>query len=194
MTDTLTPALQADKLVKIYDEGPARIEVLSNVSLTVARGEMVAIVGASGSGKSTLLHILGLLDVPSSGSVSVDGQLAVGLTEAKKSQVEDDAREEPGLGRAQQEAQEIEHVHAGHEHHARRDDAPGDHDPRDPDARADFVEDDVAGDLEQEIADEEYPRAQPVHRLAELEFLQHLQLGEAHVDAVQVGHDIADDQ
>jgi lipoprotein-releasing system ATP-binding protein len=83
MTDTLTPALQADKLVKIYDEGPARIEVLSNVSLTVARGEMVAIVGASGSGKSTLLHILGLLDVPSSGSVSVDGQLAVGLTEAK---------------------------------------------------------------------------------------------------------------
>ncbi|CAB3629104.1 ABC transporter ATP-binding protein [Achromobacter sp. SIMBA_011] len=87
MTDTVTPALQADNLVKIYDEGPARIEVLSNVSLSVARGEMVAIVGASGSGKSTLLHILGLLDVPTSGSVSVDGHLAVGLSEAKKSQV-----------------------------------------------------------------------------------------------------------
>ena len=42
MTDTVTPALQADNLVKIYDEGPARIEVLSNVSLSVARGEMVA--------------------------------------------------------------------------------------------------------------------------------------------------------
>ena len=61
---SLTPALQAENIVKVYDEGPARIEVLSNVSLSVARGEMVAIVGASGSGKSTLLHILGLLDVP----------------------------------------------------------------------------------------------------------------------------------
>ncbi|MNQ04074.1 Lipoprotein-releasing system ATP-binding protein LolD [compost metagenome] len=87
MTDSLTPALQADNIVKVYDEGPARIEVLSNVTLSVARGEMVAIVGASGSGKSTLLHILGLLDMPSSGSVSVDGQLAVGLSEAKKSAV-----------------------------------------------------------------------------------------------------------
>lgn len=85
--DALTPALQAENIVKVYDEGPARIEVLSNVSLSVARGEMVAIVGASGSGKSTLLHILGLLDVPTSGSVSVDGQLAVGLSEAKKSAV-----------------------------------------------------------------------------------------------------------
>ncbi|MBO1012178.1 ATP-binding cassette domain-containing protein [Achromobacter sp. SD115] len=87
MTDMLTHALQADNIVKVYDEGPARIEVLSNVSLTVARGEMVAIVGASGSGKSTLLHILGLLDVPTSGSVSVDGQLAVGLSEGRKSAV-----------------------------------------------------------------------------------------------------------
>jgi len=82
-----TPALQAENIVKVYDEGPARIEVLSNVSLSVARGEMVAIVGASGSGKSTLLHILGLLDVPTSGSVSVDGQVGLGLSESKKSAV-----------------------------------------------------------------------------------------------------------
>src|SRR5690606_31225966 len=87
MIDKQTPALQADNIVKVYDEGPARIEVLSNVSLSVARGEMVAIVGASGSGKSTLLHILGLLDVPTSGTVSVDGELAVGLSESRKSAV-----------------------------------------------------------------------------------------------------------
>lgn len=79
------PALQAEHLGKVYDEGPARIEVLSDVSLSVARGEMVAIVGASGSGKSTLLHILGLLDVPSSGTVSVDGVPAAGLSEKRKS-------------------------------------------------------------------------------------------------------------
>ncbi|MEN5342875.1 ATP-binding cassette domain-containing protein [Achromobacter mucicolens] len=82
-----TPALQVENIVKVYDEGPARIEVLSNVSLSVARGEMVAIVGASGSGKSTLLHILGLLDVPTSGSITVDGQLGIGLSESRKSAV-----------------------------------------------------------------------------------------------------------
>lgn len=87
MIDASTSALQADDLVKVYDEGPARIDVLRNVSLSVARGEMVAIVGASGSGKSTLLHILGLLDEPTRGSVSVDGQAAVGLSEARKSLV-----------------------------------------------------------------------------------------------------------
>ena len=93
MTDALftpagdTAALQARNLVKTYDEGPARIQVLNDVSLTVARGEMVAIVGASGSGKSTLLHILGLLDVPSSGEVTVDGVAAAGLSEGQKSAV-----------------------------------------------------------------------------------------------------------
>ncbi|OZI70683.1 ABC transporter ATP-binding protein [Bordetella genomosp. 12] len=85
MTDTLQPALRAEHLSKVYDEGPARIQVLDDVSLVVPRGEMVAIVGASGSGKSTLLHILGLLDVPSSGSLIVDGTSADGLSEARKS-------------------------------------------------------------------------------------------------------------
>jgi hypothetical protein len=109
-------------------------------------------------------------------------------------QVQDDAREEPGFGRAQQEAQDVEHVHAGHEHHAGGNDAPGDHDARDPDLRAHFVQDDVAGNLENEVADEEDAGAQPVHRFAELQFLQHLQLGEAHVHAVQVGHHVAHHQ
>lgn len=80
-----TPALEAKHLGKVYDEGPSRIQVLNDVSLTVARGEMVAIVGASGSGKSTLLHILGLLDVPTSGDLTVDGVAAKGLSESAKS-------------------------------------------------------------------------------------------------------------
>jgi len=80
-----TPALRAERLSKFYDEGPERIDVLTDVSLTVARGEMVSIIGASGSGKSTLLHILGLLDAPDHGSVTVDGTAASGLGESAKS-------------------------------------------------------------------------------------------------------------
>jgi lipoprotein-releasing system ATP-binding protein len=79
------PALQAEGVVKIYHEGPTRVDVLTDVSLTVAEGEMVAIRGASGSGKSTLLHLLGLLDVPTRGSVTVAGIKTCGLSEAKKS-------------------------------------------------------------------------------------------------------------
>lgn len=82
MTDI---ALQAQNLVKVYDEGTERVDVLRDVSFSVARGEMVAIVGASGSGKSTLLHILGLLDEPTSGAVHVAGESAAGLSEARKS-------------------------------------------------------------------------------------------------------------
>ncbi|HTK01243.1 MAG TPA: ATP-binding cassette domain-containing protein [Bordetella sp.] len=78
-------ALHAENLTKVYDEGPARIDVLRDVSLSIRRGEMLAIVGASGSGKSTLLHILGLLDVPTHGKVTVDGVDASGLAEAAKS-------------------------------------------------------------------------------------------------------------
>ncbi|MVW71124.1 ABC transporter ATP-binding protein [Bordetella sp. 15P40C-2] len=83
--DMTTPALQALNLTKVYDEGPTRIQVLNDVSVTVERGEMVAIVGASGSGKSTLLHILGLLDVPSTGQVTIDGVSTTGLSESQKS-------------------------------------------------------------------------------------------------------------
>ena len=79
--------LRAESLGKRYDEGGATIEVLSDVSLHVAAGEMVAIVGASGSGKSTLLHLLGLLDTPSSGHVEVDGQRVEGLGEAARSRL-----------------------------------------------------------------------------------------------------------
>ncbi len=61
-------------LRKTYQEGPLPVEVLSGVELQVARGERIAILGASGSGKSTLLDLLGGLDTPDSGSVTVAGQ------------------------------------------------------------------------------------------------------------------------
>jgi len=66
--------LSADKVAKTYQEGKLRTEVLSDVSLAIRRGETVAIVGASGTGKSTLLHILGGLDAPTAGDVTVEGK------------------------------------------------------------------------------------------------------------------------
>jgi len=61
-------------LAKTYTEGPAVVEVLTDINLDVAAGERLAIVGASGSGKSTLLHLLGGLDTPTQGEVWVDGR------------------------------------------------------------------------------------------------------------------------
>jgi len=87
MTDAIVHALRAVNLVKTYTEGGQSVPVLRDVSLHVDRGEMVAIVGASGSGKSTLLHSLGLLDLPTSGEVFVNGKAASGLSETERSRI-----------------------------------------------------------------------------------------------------------
>ncbi len=63
--------LRLEDIKKSYDTGSDRLEVLCGVDLTVGEGEIVAIVGPSGVGKSTLLHIMGALDVPTSGKVYV---------------------------------------------------------------------------------------------------------------------------
>ncbi len=78
------PVLECRGLRKTYVSGPLEVPVLLGVDLSVARGERLAIVGASGSGKSTLLHLLGGLDAPTSGSVSVDGVDLRGLSEKER--------------------------------------------------------------------------------------------------------------
>jgi putative ABC transport system ATP-binding protein len=66
------PLLRTDRLCKTYPDG--QVNALVDVSLTIGRGEYVAIMGASGSGKSTLLNLLGALDSPTSGEVFFEGQ------------------------------------------------------------------------------------------------------------------------
>lgn len=80
-------ALQAVNLSKHYDDGDVRIDVLRDVTLNISRGELVAVIGASGSGKSTLLHALGLLDMPTSGTIHIAGHSSQGLSESARSRL-----------------------------------------------------------------------------------------------------------
>lgn len=66
--------LRVENLTKIYGTGDNAVHALDQVSFSVDKGEFIAIIGPSGSGKSTLLHILGGVDVPTSGKVYMDGQ------------------------------------------------------------------------------------------------------------------------
>ena len=75
--------LKVHNLSKVYGKGDTQIKALDGVSLSVEKGEFVAIVGPSGSGKSTLLHILGGVDTPSSGQVLVDGTDICALDQTK---------------------------------------------------------------------------------------------------------------
>ena len=69
----MTPVLVLDRVTRVHGDGPTAVHALRGISLTVAAGELVAVMGQSGSGKSTLLTCAGGLDTPTSGEVSVDG-------------------------------------------------------------------------------------------------------------------------
>lgn len=76
--------LQASGLQRVFRDGKLQVEVLKGIDLSVAKGEKVAIVGTSGSGKSTLLHILGGLDIPTSGEVVICGESMSRLSDAQR--------------------------------------------------------------------------------------------------------------
>lgn len=79
-----TPVLSCRNVVKTFDDGTLKVDVLHNVDLTIAEGEQVAIVGRSGSGKSTLLHILGGLERPSGGDVRLLGESVYDMGAARR--------------------------------------------------------------------------------------------------------------
>lgn len=88
MENNQTPiVLECRDLRKVYDEGPQKLAVLKGIDIRIRRGERVAIIGASGSGKSTLLNLLGGLDTPSSGSVSINGEAISALDEKRRSEL-----------------------------------------------------------------------------------------------------------
>lgn len=76
--------LTAKNITKVYQDGKNSTTVLNGLDVTVNAGERIAIVGTSGSGKSTLLHILGGLDVPTSGEVWLHGELINNLNETQR--------------------------------------------------------------------------------------------------------------
>ncbi len=76
------PVIQLDNVVKVYQTGSLRVAALRGVSFAIEPGEYVSIMGPSGSGKSTLMHILGCLDVPTSGEYWLTGNNVSHLDEA----------------------------------------------------------------------------------------------------------------
>jgi putative ABC transport system ATP-binding protein len=76
------PLIVLTEVTKLYSQGTAPVVALREVSLTITAGECVAVMGSSGSGKSTLLNLIGCIDVPTHGTVSIAGQCTSDLSDA----------------------------------------------------------------------------------------------------------------
>lgn len=81
------PVLAATNLSKTFNEGKSQVTILHGLDLSIEAGEFVSIIGSSGSGKSTLLHLLGGLDLPTTGEVRVHGELLSAMNETQRGDV-----------------------------------------------------------------------------------------------------------
>jgi putative ABC transport system ATP-binding protein len=81
--DVTASLISLTHVTKLYSQGNVPIVALRDVSVTIDAGECVAIMGSSGSGKSTFLHLIGCIDIPTQGTVSIDGQLTTNLGDAE---------------------------------------------------------------------------------------------------------------
>jgi putative ABC transport system ATP-binding protein len=84
------PLLVASNLARTYTGGSATVRALDGVSLSIARGDFVAVMGPSGCGKSTLLHLCGAMDRPTSGTISLEGRELGGLSDDQLTRVRRD--------------------------------------------------------------------------------------------------------
>ena len=84
--DNRSDIIQIRGLSKIYMNG-VEVRALDNVDLDIKKGEFLSIIGPSGSGKSTLLHMIGILDTPTSGNISIDGKVITDMSEKERSKV-----------------------------------------------------------------------------------------------------------
>lgn len=83
----MTNLLKVEEIHKSFHDGTNELTVLKGAALELNKGEKVALVGQSGSGKSTLLHILGLLDTPTAGEVTLLGEVASGMSEGRRAEM-----------------------------------------------------------------------------------------------------------